>query len=175
MSIFRKSKCKSHIHKEDVKIIYSGYYLDDFKKIMDSNIILKDSCWLWKGYVNHNGYGMYHHNHNYHLVHRLSYEIYNGNIGIFVVRHTCDNKLCINPEHLILGYNSDNLKDTKGKRGKCENLSIRTILYIHDLFNNDKLNKKEISKITGLSKIQVDSVFNQNVVNHKYKGTLKKI
>ena len=44
---------------------------------------------------------------------RYMYVKYKGVIGAgLVVRHTCDNKLCINPDHLILGTYQDNERDS---------------------------------------------------------------
>lgn len=52
-------------------------------------------------------------------MHRYVYTIYNGEIpDNMVVMHTCDNTRCINPEHLKLGTQLDNVKDMddKGRR-----------------------------------------------------------
>lgn len=44
--------------------------------------------------------------------HRIAYEIYKGNIpDLLLVRHTCDNRKCVNPNHLMLGTQNDNIKD----------------------------------------------------------------
>lgn len=53
--------------------------------------------------------------------HRVSWSIKNGPIPKgMVICHTCDNKQCINPDHLFLGTYSDNLNDAikKGKKYK---------------------------------------------------------
>jgi len=54
-------------------------------------------------------------------IYRHIYRLYKGapKDGM-VIRHTCDNRKCINPEHLILGTHQDNVKD-RVKRGRSAN------------------------------------------------------
>lgn len=58
-------------------------------------------------------------------MHRLAYCFSRGIsmavLGDSVVRHTCDNARCINPQHLILGTQQDNVQDRKD-RGRCARL-----------------------------------------------------
>lgn len=84
-----------------------------------------DSCWNWVAKSRNNGYGFYSvkkHNKVHHFfAHRLAWQLTNGPIpkGQCVL-HKCDNKLCVNPDHLFLGSNSDNIKDMlkKGRQVK---------------------------------------------------------
>lgn len=48
--------------------------------------------------------------------HRWSYQFFKGEIadGLFVL-HKCDNPMCVNPDHLFLGTNQDNVKDAVSK------------------------------------------------------------
>jgi hypothetical protein len=75
----------------------------------------ENDCWLWTGGKFSRGYGQFIVTGCYipKRAHRISFEMYNGPIpkGV-LVRHKCDNKLCVNPRHLILGDHADNKNDS---------------------------------------------------------------
>ena len=79
-------------------------------------ILGPDKCWLWTGARNEYGYGNVHFAGRYHKAHRVAYGLTVGPIpnGLFVC-HTCDNPPCVNPAHLWLGTNADNLQDMRDK------------------------------------------------------------
>ena len=81
-----------------------------------------EGCWLWIGRVNRFGYGAFTWIRNSGRVegaHRVSWELHNGPVpyGVNVLHH-CDVRNCVNPAHLFLGTDSDNMRDMveKGRR-----------------------------------------------------------
>ncbi len=76
-------------------------------------IVPFSTCHYWTGAVNGHGYGMY----NRTRAHRIAYEAAKGAIPESidgkraVIRHRCDTPLCVNPDHLEIGTQEQNMSD----------------------------------------------------------------
>ena len=97
-------------------------------------------CWEWQLHVDKDGYGTFAIDSYPHRAHRVSFEIFRQPIpfGVLVL-HACDNPRCVNPQHLFLGSQLDNMLDKIAKgRGNHD---------IGEQCHNAKLTNADILKI----------------------------
>ena len=77
-------------------------------------------CWPWTGSTNGRRYGRLEFEGKYQQAHRVSYQIFREAIPDNTnVLHECDNPICVNPKHLFLGTQQDNVDDMIAKGRAC--------------------------------------------------------
>jgi hypothetical protein len=112
MNAFRRAKCDF-----TKPLIFSSQQRERFFSKIEK-LATECGCWIWCA-GNPQKYGSFGVNRVNVGPHRVSYALHKGVIpeGVCVC-HKCDTPLCVNPEHLFLGTNGDNTRDskTKGRR-----------------------------------------------------------
>lgn len=124
----------------------------------------ENGCWEWKKTFNGKGYGkikverkdrsdkVY--------AHRFSYMIHKGEIPKNkIVCHSCDNRSCVNPNHLWLGTYKDNMQDAsnknrirKGEESPKAKLSKEDVIHIKKMLKRFDMKQKEIAKKFNVSR-----------------------
>lgn len=125
-----------------------------------------DECLIWNGCLNSDGYPRMMLKGNSNIkVHRLVHELSSGqDINGLVVRHSCDNPLCINPKHLSSGTPADNMldRDSRDRHGASK-LSHQKVREIRKMFElNPKLKSPTVAEQFGISPRTVLSIKHRN-------------
>lgn len=112
--------CEKHYARQrrhgDPNIVHAYSRPDDSVERFWQNVEISDGCWIWRGAPDAHGYGRLRVRGVTVKAHRFSYAIHKGEIPPDTcVCHLCDTPLCVNPDHLWLGSNADNIQDRTAK------------------------------------------------------------
>lgn len=127
-------------------------------------------CWIWMGGCQVRGYGEIISNNKKHAAHRVSYTLYKGDIpkGMYVC-HKCDTVSCVNPDHLFLGTQKDNLSDmarkgrsTLGEKNARAKLTVEQIKEIRE--SNDT--HQNIANRMGVCRSNIGAIKNRERWSH---------
>jgi hypothetical protein len=129
-------------------------------------------CWLWVGTLDRLGYGRFGMNGKQPGAHRIAWLLHHGEIpsGLGVC-HRCDIPRCVNPDHLFLGTQKDNLRDCsrKGrtplgeKQGRSK-LKTDEVLEIRDLAS--ALPQRQIAVLYGVSQSTISDIISRRKWPH---------
>ena len=136
--------------------------------------VRKDSstgCWEWLGAKNRQGYGTVRLGGKQPGMHRFFYMYYRGAIpDNLCVCHHCDNPSCVNPDHLFLGTQRENVQDMtrKGRRrdhfgneSKRAKLSPQKVRHIRQLYTTGKYTLRGLGKMFGVRNKAIWMVLHQ--------------
>ncbi len=161
-----------------------------------SKVTKTHSCWLWTGAKKIDGYGQFGVLNKTQQAHRVSWELHYSPIppGLHVL-HRCDNPPCVNPAHLFLGTNADNVKDriekgrtatgnhggrvfgdrngarthpetrARGDRHGCAKLTAREVFEIRQVYAEGSVSRQHLAERFGVSRGTIGHI----VTGHTWK------
>jgi len=128
----------------------------------ESNIYKTEECWLWVKETS-DKYGLFNFSNEHgktNRAHAASWLIYKGSTNGLNVCHSCDNTKCVNPEHLWLGTQKQNLKDMTDKNRRFTKVNNETKEKIIELWNTKNYTQVALSKRFNISRAHVQNIIN---------------
>lgn len=137
---------------------------------------LATECWPWTGRTQANRSGIkYGYCNDGTRAHRLAWGLINGDIPAgLVVRHSCDNGICCNPGHLLIGTQLDNVRDRyeRGRenhvRGSAHGIAKLTESDVHEIRRLLKFgwSRREVAVQFGVSQFPINEIANGRAWQH---------
>lgn len=186
------SRCNSprcvnldHMYIENRNNLVSNDQIWD--EILKKTKLGENGCTLWNGRLHEGGYAIASFKGASYKVHRLSYMIHKNNGEEIpyenergerlVIRHLCNNKRCVNPKHLDIGTQTENMRDmithgTRLKGEKCKNAKtsddiVKKIKQLkRSRVDPDYISVKQISKKFKVSTNMIYKIYNNVSWSH---------
>lgn len=128
-----------------------------------------NTCWIWQAHCNQDGYGLVMwENRKVMGTHQIAWILTYREIPVGLeILHTCDNPACVNPGHLLLGTQQENIADmnakhrqagAKGERNSHCKLTDDQIIEIRKRFAKGSISQKALGREYGVSGNHIGSI-----------------
>lgn len=158
-------ECRIKVCGMSTRVLREAFIVTDSlkKRFIEKTIESASGCHEWTGALNPNGYGKVKVSGRSMDAHVASWRIANGGQPVPVgqlIMHSCDNRKCVNPDHLSCGTSSSNMIDCRdkgrlafpvGTQTKNALLSEESVAYIRSVYVPYKRSFMEIAKELGVS------------------------
>jgi len=141
-------------------------------------ILITDDCWEWIAGKYHDGYGIFRIENKSYRAHRVSYELFIGDIpdGMLVC-HRCDNPACVKPSHLFIGTIQDNVNDRqnkghstggklKGEDCPAHKYTKKDVIEIRSLYNTGQYSQRDLARKFNISRPTIKNMVNRDTWKH---------
>lgn len=135
-----------------------------------------NGCWVWTASCLKSGYGSIKTKDGTMGSHRISWKLHYGKISKgLCVCHKCDNKKCVNPNHLFLGTQAENIQDmikkgkgnkAKGEKHPMAKLKEWQVLEIRAKYKTGKYTQRQLAKEYNVAEITVNYIINRKTWKH---------
>ena len=165
---------------------------DAAQRLADKTRADSNGCHVWHGSRDRGGYGRIAFRGTVWWAHRLAWLLEHGEIpNGFCVCHICDTPSCVNPDHLFLGTQKDNMIDMankgrafmgavppiltgeawqaahpiEGRRYKAHKLTSEIVSQIRSLYSAKNISQSELGNLFGISQVMVSKVVRKEAWN----------
>ena len=138
----------------------------------------EDECWNWLGHKLPSGHGVFGIYKKRTYAHRFSWELHFGKIpkGLYVC-HKCDNGSCVNPKHLFIGTQKENMQDmskkgrgihpeekrARGSKNGNSKLTEKEVKEIREKYIPFKITHKKLAQEYNVSEPTIKNILNRKV------------
>ena len=153
--------------------MYSQKYIDNFWKKVNKT----DNCWNWTACLNSCGYGHFYANGQDILAHRFSFQNHHNRLiqeGLCIM-HSCDNRKCVNPNHLSEGTLKDNSTDMvnkgrgnkpKGEKQHASKLTEKQVKEIREKYSQGGTSYRKLGQEYGVHNSIICNIINYQLWAH---------
>lgn len=158
------------------------------QRFEEKYVVAENGCWIWTAATDSSGYGVFSYEQHLWRAHRVSLVIYKGldirppsesYDGSTDINgcHICDVRLCVNPDHIFLGTQSDNIQDCLAKdrfvvgsrqnedNGHCRITDVQ-VNEIRSMYKTGDYTQKELAAMFSIGQTHVSRIVRNEQRNY---------